>query len=584
MSYIVISGADSGIGTLRDALEQAVLSPIDYNITFDPTVTVVSLQSSLSVNNGSIATININGNGSSVLNIIRASVDQFRIFSISNSLINITGLTISGGTGGIGAQAFAGGLYISNSTMTFNDVIITNNTASIIGGGLFIDALSDITMINVEVSNNRCIPNASSNGGGIYINNSTVTINNSSIHDNSATGNSGGISNNISTLTINNSSIYNNSVINNTTSNNGGGIYVLGTTNTTISNSTLYNNTAYVGAGIYLTGTPTMNIVNSTISGNTAITNAGAMRIVGVLSLINSTISANDSGATAAIVINSGTTSLGNTIIAQNINSGSTVPDIIGDFTSLGTNLFGIYNASVASGIIASDLSGTMASPLDAMLQPLADNGGPTLTMALPIDSPAVNAGNNAIIPPGIIYDQRGFPFARISGLSVDIGAFEYVFAAICYSGDSLVLTKNICTAEITEIPVCQVYSDTHLVYNVIDNCYVPVKLNIVTGKVDRMILIPKNALEENKPSEDFIVTSGHYLLINGSKVKARNIAGRKRIKVSSQDVYSICTDTECAIKVNNLDVMTWGYDSWITKSKERGINWYNNNSFINKN
>jgi hypothetical protein len=57
----------------------------------------------------------------------------------------------------------------------------------------------------------------------------------------------------------------------------------------------------------------------------------------------------------------------------------------------------------------------------DPKLGPLADNGGPTLTMALLPGSPAIDAGNTPLAP---TTDQRGFP--RPAGLAADIGAFEY--------------------------------------------------------------------------------------------------------------------------------------------------------------
>jgi alpha-tubulin suppressor-like RCC1 family protein len=52
---------------------------------------------------------------------------------------------------------------------------------------------------------------------------------------------------------------------------------------------------------------------------------------------------------------------------------------------------------------------------------PLADNGGPTLTMALLPGSPAIDAADTASAPPT---DQRGVP--RPVGPAADIGAFEY--------------------------------------------------------------------------------------------------------------------------------------------------------------
>jgi hypothetical protein len=57
----------------------------------------------------------------------------------------------------------------------------------------------------------------------------------------------------------------------------------------------------------------------------------------------------------------------------------------------------------------------------DPKLGPLANNGGPTLTMALLPGSPAIDAGNTSLAP---ATDQRGFP--RPAGPAADIGAFEY--------------------------------------------------------------------------------------------------------------------------------------------------------------
>jgi hypothetical protein len=57
---------------------------------------------------------------------------------------------------------------------------------------------------------------------------------------------------------------------------------------------------------------------------------------------------------------------------------------------------------------------------VDPKLSPLANNGGPTLTMALLPGSPAIDAGDNASAPPT---DQRGV--VRPSGVASDIGAYE---------------------------------------------------------------------------------------------------------------------------------------------------------------
>jgi hypothetical protein len=57
----------------------------------------------------------------------------------------------------------------------------------------------------------------------------------------------------------------------------------------------------------------------------------------------------------------------------------------------------------------------------------LADNGGPTQTVALQPGSPAIDNGNNDLIPAGLQLDQRGSGFLRIVNGTVDIGAYEFL-------------------------------------------------------------------------------------------------------------------------------------------------------------
>lgn len=108
-----------------------------------------------------------------------------------------------------------------------------------------------------------------------------------------------------------------------------------------------------------------------------------------------------------------------NTIVAANEGRD---PDVSGVHISLGHNLVGITNGSTGFASIG-DKVGTTNAPLSPNLLPLAVNGGPTLTMALNHDSPAVDSGAAAGIPPE---DQRGI--ARPQGRGVDIGTYEYQF------------------------------------------------------------------------------------------------------------------------------------------------------------
>ena len=92
--------------------------------------------------------------------------------------------------------------------------------------------------------------------------------------------------------------------------------------------------------------------------------------------------------------------------------------DATGAFTSQGHNLIGVTDGS--SGWVGSDLTGTTASPLNPLLAPLGDYGGPNETMALLPGSAAIGAGVALF---AINTDQRGL--ARPTSGSADIGAFE---------------------------------------------------------------------------------------------------------------------------------------------------------------
>lgn len=55
--------------------------------------------------------------------------------------------------------------------------------------------------------------------------------------------------------------------------------------------------------------------------------------------------------------------------------------------------------------------------------------------MALSSTSPAIDAGDNTMIPVGVTFDQRGSGHPRINNGTVDIGAFEYKLDVIFQDG-----------------------------------------------------------------------------------------------------------------------------------------------------
>lgn len=268
-------------------------------------------------------------------------------------------------------------------------------------------------------------PVAGDDGGGI-LNRGTLNIENSTIRGNTAgrgndcvVGGNGG---------------------------SGGGIYNSGTAQ--ISQSTLTSNAAGRGgdgfchpdwggfaggggSGGGIANSGTLQIANSTLTLNAAgdpgsIDSGwecfqgspgvgGGISDGGVLELINSTIAANaaGSGGSGGNVAAGSTATFKNTITA-NSNLGA---NCSGTITDGGHNL---------------DSDGTcgVGPALDPKLDPagLKNNGGPTLTIALQTDSPALDAGNYSGCQAAPVngLDQRGITRISASG-TCDIGAFEPV-------------------------------------------------------------------------------------------------------------------------------------------------------------
>ncbi|HND00063.1 MAG TPA: choice-of-anchor Q domain-containing protein, partial [Myxococcota bacterium] len=116
-----------------------------------------------------------------------------------------------------------------------------------------------------------------------------------------------------------------------------------------------------------------------------------------------------------------------------NRGSSGSSPDVSGTLTSRGHNLVG--NGDGALGISsgsAQDLVGTPDAPYGGIVAPLADNGGPTPTLALMPGSLAIGQGDGTLTGD----DQRGPGFPRRVGAAVDIGAFESLFVGPVILGE----------------------------------------------------------------------------------------------------------------------------------------------------
>ncbi|MEM9777130.1 MAG: choice-of-anchor Q domain-containing protein, partial [Chloroflexota bacterium] len=155
-----------------------------------------------------------------------------------------------------------GGLSMSNSSSPqIADIIIENNLANSRGGGIYIDNSSP-TIQNVSIIGNESL----SQGGGIYSVGSVITLTNIAVQGNSTTIDGGGIF-----LATGDNSVLDNILISgNIASNNsgseGGGLHIFDS-DITISNLTIVGNFASLGGGI-ANNFGTLNLNNSIVWGN----------------------------------------------------------------------------------------------------------------------------------------------------------------------------------------------------------------------------------------------------------------------------------------------------------------------------
>jgi fibronectin-binding autotransporter adhesin len=304
---------------------------------------------------------------------------------LDGGILNVTGSTIAGNT------AASGGGISNSGTLTLNDAqIMTNAAASGYGGGLDNQQGGTATLSYSTVEGNT----ADFGGGGID-NSSTLSLTVSTVATNTAGADGGGISDE------------------------GGGAL-------TVADSTLSGNSATVsGGGLAVTGDA--SLTNATIAGN-ASGSGGGVYTTGDLTLLNDTIAANsisNGGTGGGLYADQGTATLLNTIVASNIAGTNTNSNAAGSIAPTSAN--NLFGKGGSGGMAA--VSGNLINVASPDLGALANNGGPTETIALLAGSPAIDAGANTIIGQTIpTTDQRGAlrgPAGLYAGSSVDIGAYE---------------------------------------------------------------------------------------------------------------------------------------------------------------
>mgnify|MGYP000464549705 CR=1 FL=1 len=396
--------ADDGVLTLREALALADADSVTVDrIRFAPDLqneTIVLSGGQLEVHSDVTidgAGVTIDAHGASRVLLVQGFETQ----------LTLRHLTITGGRASGDAES-GGGILADNRTtsLTLDHVSVVNNTsANGSGGGI---SGYEMTLINSTVTGNT----AAANGGGIagasWGSGYYVTLINSAVSGNRAMGGGGGIYGDQFGTSV---SLTNSTVSDNVANHHGGGICGdwISLTNSTVSGNRTMGDNYAGGGGIYGTH---VTLANSTVSGNHT---AGIDAAGGGIGLRSDDF-------------RTGTISISNSIVAGNTTAASPGPDLGSSVdASNGHNIFG----SDVDGAAVGDVENVWASLLFAAVDPttggglLADNGGPTQTIALrdTPDNPALGGADPTSAP---ATDQRGVTRPLPGGTNPDIGAFEH--------------------------------------------------------------------------------------------------------------------------------------------------------------
>ena len=338
-----------------------------------------------------LADLRIEGAGSALTTIDATGLnDRIFDFIFASVAVSINGVTLKSGRAATPADGGQGGAIRTSmdGPLSLSDVRFIDNTApdNTDGNGGAIASYNDnLNLENVSFFQNR----AARFGGAISVDDGPAVsprlgITNATFDQNVALMGGGAISNN------------------------GDGAGPAPDPIATITNATFDNNKAGgFGGAIDTFGNATTNLESVTLTRNMA--------------------NADNTGGEAggALQNGGGFYNVRNSLIALNtVGTGGANPDCSGTYNSLGGNI--ISNLTGCSGFAAA--GDTVDS--NPLIGPLSSNGGPTQTVPLLPNSPAID---HSVGCPAT--DQRGV--ARPQGAACDTGAFELAPATNPSAGDS---------------------------------------------------------------------------------------------------------------------------------------------------
>ncbi len=393
----------------------------------------------------------VTGNFGPALNVF--TTDAAGTITITDTTIENN--TASAGEGAVYLRGVKDSISITNSTFDGN---VANSNS---GGAVFIDGqgggLPSLSVAGSTFTSN--VTTGGNSGGAIYANVlASASITNSQFTENVSSLAGGAVAfGSIDSAGF--FDVLNNVFDSNVADASGGAVYLDDdAVETTIENNTFIANQADgVDGGALAFGSvsDTLYIFSNTFTQNLAPAARGGVSI-SIVSIVADTIVAignstfleqdTDNGAVIGVttavepggelfIASSTLLGMGAIYLEQNDGQVTISNSIIdGDVNSLGFDTVDLAGGSVVGiewSVVADVFDGaTMLAgngnrfSTAALLGPLQGNGGPTNTMALLANSPAINAGDPSYVYP-FTEDQRGAGFPRIVAGTVDIGAFE---------------------------------------------------------------------------------------------------------------------------------------------------------------
>jgi hypothetical protein len=458
-----LRAAMAGGGTVKFACDGTITLSNTITCSFDTSLDGTGHQVTISGNN-KLQVFYVNSNVTlSVLNLTIANGQASSGAGLLNAggTVNLNGVTFRSNYAPLGGAIYnAGQMNVQSCCFTNNHASATGLSQAAFGGAIYNAGSMNLDLC--QLGGNSAggangmylslgfVPPADGSGGAIY-NSGQLTIDRTTLIANVAYG-GGGYTGIADSYTLNGESGGSGANAF------GGGICNVGPLS--ISLSTLYGNVVEGGGGGWGgDGIWDMDIGGSGGNGGPGGSGTGGA-LCGGASLVNCTIASNTArggiggagGAGAGSVLGpsghgghggnggtgidggvSGSSSFVNCTIARNNSvpgaagaGGSPTPSLPGSGGSAwGSNPTG-FQLNVLLFSNTPSGNNTFANP---QLGPLADNGGPTLTMALLPGSPAIDAGSAL---GALATDQRGVP--RPQGSGVDIGAFECLKSPIFMS------------------------------------------------------------------------------------------------------------------------------------------------------